>query len=169
MWNDTDEPIAYLITFRTYGTWLHGDRRGSVDRHNNRFGTPKIQENKAWKNHNTRQLTGEPVRLSAKQRRAVRIAIRETCKKRGWVLYAINVRTNHVHVVVASHGRKSSIFLNAFKANATRSMRETGLWPYDHSPWVDKGSKRKLWNDRDLNHACSYVEYEQGEDLPEEY
>ena len=24
-------PLAYLITFNTYGTWLHGDRRGSVD------------------------------------------------------------------------------------------------------------------------------------------
>ncbi len=25
-------PLAYLITFRTYGTWLHGDPRGSMDR-----------------------------------------------------------------------------------------------------------------------------------------
>jgi len=25
-------PLAYLITFRSYGTWLHGDERGSVDR-----------------------------------------------------------------------------------------------------------------------------------------
>jgi len=47
-------------------------------------------------------------------------------------------------------------------------MREAGLWPYDHSPWVDKGSKRKLWNEKDINSACNYVEYEQGEDLAEE-
>jgi hypothetical protein len=32
MWNDTDIPLAYLITFRCYGTWLHGDKRGSIDR-----------------------------------------------------------------------------------------------------------------------------------------
>ena len=24
-------PLGYLITFRTYGTWLHGDKRGSVN------------------------------------------------------------------------------------------------------------------------------------------
>src|SRR6185369_556860 len=30
MWNDTDIPLAYLITFRSYGTWLHGDDRGSI-------------------------------------------------------------------------------------------------------------------------------------------
>ena len=32
MWNDTDIPLAYLISFRCYGTWLHGDERGSIDR-----------------------------------------------------------------------------------------------------------------------------------------
>ena len=30
VWNDTDTPLAYLITFRSYGTWLHGDERGST-------------------------------------------------------------------------------------------------------------------------------------------
>jgi hypothetical protein len=32
MWNDTDTPLAYFISFRTYGTWLIGDSRGSIDR-----------------------------------------------------------------------------------------------------------------------------------------
>ncbi len=25
-------PIAYLLTFRTFGTWLHGDERGALQR-----------------------------------------------------------------------------------------------------------------------------------------
>ena len=29
-------PLAYLITWTTYGTWLHGDDRGSFD-HNGDF------------------------------------------------------------------------------------------------------------------------------------
>jgi hypothetical protein len=28
-------PLAYLITLRTFGTWLHGDERGSVSRKRN--------------------------------------------------------------------------------------------------------------------------------------
>jgi len=32
MWNDTDLPLAHLITFRCYGTWRYGDERGSIDR-----------------------------------------------------------------------------------------------------------------------------------------
>jgi hypothetical protein len=38
-------PLAYLITFRAYGTWLHGDSRGSVDRFHNRYGVPLIPAN----------------------------------------------------------------------------------------------------------------------------
>ena len=24
-WDDNEYPLTYLITFRTYGTWLHGE------------------------------------------------------------------------------------------------------------------------------------------------
>lgn len=167
MWNDTDEPIAYLITFRTYGTWLHGDERGSVDRFNNKFGAPRIPHNQPWKKHNENEMIGEPVLLDSKQRSEIKAAIKETCDHRNWRLYALAVRTNHVHVVVAAHGRKPGIFLNAFKANSTRRMSESACWPYDYSPWVDKGSKRKLWNDSHIANACDYVEFGQGLPLPE--
>jgi len=40
MWNDTEIPLAVFFTFRTYGTWLHGDERGSIDRNNNLYGVP---------------------------------------------------------------------------------------------------------------------------------
>jgi len=40
-------PLAYLITIRSYGTWLHGDERGSMDRREyNRYGEPKIAASK---------------------------------------------------------------------------------------------------------------------------
>ena len=43
--DDNEFPLAYLITFRCYGTWLHGDERGSMDRTHNVFGAPKIAAN----------------------------------------------------------------------------------------------------------------------------
>ena len=42
MWNDTDIPLGYLITFRCYGTWLHGDERGAIDRLHNRYKSPYL-------------------------------------------------------------------------------------------------------------------------------
>lgn len=100
MWNDTDTPLAYLITFRCLGTWLHGDQRGSIDRFHNRYKSPYLQANRRW-HHNVRALEGEPVVLSASQRRSVDRAFRETCDFRKWHLHALNVRTNHVHAVVS--------------------------------------------------------------------
>jgi len=94
------------------------------------------------------------------------VAIRETCKTRKWRLWAINVRTNHLHSVVTAT-RDPDTVLNAFKANATRKMKGSGCWQSGNTPWVKNGSKRRLWNEHDLIEAMVYVEYEQGEPLPQ--
>jgi REP element-mobilizing transposase RayT len=167
MWNDTDIPLAYLITFRTYGTWLHGDERGSVDREHNRYRSPYASSNQNRKQHNRTILKGEPVVLNVAQRASVEKAIRDTCVHRKWRLHAFSVRTNHVHTVVSIGVKKPELALNAFKANATRQMREDGCWRMAHSPWVDRGSKRHLWNERSLEQAINYVLHGQGEELPE--
>ncbi len=167
MWNDTDRPLALLITFRSRGTWLHGDSRGSIDRHHNVYGSPRIKVNADWEKYNSKEMKGEPAYLHAARREAVEEAIRETCKFRAWPLYALNVRTNHVHTVVAPGGKEPHLVLHALKANATRKMRESGRWPFPYSPWVDKGSNRRLWNERHIEGAVNYVLYGQGNDLPE--
>src|SRR6185436_5995249 len=101
MWNDTDTPLAFFfISFRAYGTWLHGDSRGSIDRFRNRFRTPYIPPNDKWQHHTEQRLKAKPLILKARHRRSVEAAIRETCNIRKWLLRAINVRTNHVHTVV---------------------------------------------------------------------
>jgi REP element-mobilizing transposase RayT len=167
MWNDTDVPLAYLITFRSYGTWLHGDQRGSIDREHNRYGGPFAPANVNRRRHNKSLLKGEPVWLDTARRNSIEKAIKETCVHRKWELRAFSVRTNHVHSVVSANSRGSEIVLNAFKANATRQMREDGCWQKSYSPWVDKGSTRNLWNERSVARALDYVINGQGEDLPE--
>jgi len=167
MWNETDTPLAYFISFRTYGSWLHGDTRGSIDRFQNKYRSPYISPNVKWNDQNMRRLKAPPVSLGAKQRTAIKAAIRETCEIRKWSLEAINVRTNHVHTVVSASKKKPEIVLNAFKANATRRLREDRLWTHSFSPWADRGSKRRLWNEQSVQRAIDYVLYGQGEDLPD--
>ena len=167
MWNDTDTPLAYFISFRTYGTWLHGDRRGSIDRFHNRYRSPYMPPNEKWRRYNEKRLKVPPLILNAKQRHAIESAIRETCQIRKWSLYAMNIRTNHVHTVVSASQKKPSLVINAFKANATRQLREEGSWRHPFSPWADKGSKRRLWNERSVARAIDYVLNGQGDDLPD--
>ena len=167
MWNDTDIPLAFLITFRSYGTWLHGDERGSVNRFRNQYKSARLPPEEKWLQINTQRLNQEIVVLDAAQRQCVETTARETCEIRKWHLFAINVRTNHVHAVVSIGEKKPEIALNAFKANATRRMRESGCWQNTVSPWSDKGSQRYLWNEESIARAIDYVINGQGDDLPD--
>src|SRR6266850_3448844 len=88
--DDNEFPLAHLITFRCYGTWLHGDDRGSVDTSHNHYKTPYALPNQGRHQHNLGTLKGEPVLLNADQRASVEAAIRETCTIRKWPLHALN-------------------------------------------------------------------------------
>ncbi|NNF00064.1 MAG: hypothetical protein HKN25_13665 [Pyrinomonadaceae bacterium] len=126
-----------------------------------------MAENKGLAEFNKKQLKGSPVTLNARQRIAVGEAIEEVCEYRKWILRAINVRTNHVHILVSIGVESPSKALNSFKAYATRKMREKGFWENNYSPWSNKGSKRYLWNERSIETAANYVENGQGGELPD--
>src|SRR5262245_36731436 len=93
-------PIAYLLTFRTFGSWLHGDDRGSIERsRNNRFKTIRRDVNVPLKDKMMSALNQHAVNLSDGQRKLVSRAIEEVCKHRKYDLHALNVRSNHAHAV----------------------------------------------------------------------
>ena len=52
--------MDYFLTFRTYGTWLHGDERGSVDRKHNQFGEPLLLPSPDWQQSNIAQMKSAP-------------------------------------------------------------------------------------------------------------
>jgi len=163
--DDNEFPLAYLISFRTYGTWVHGDNRGSTSRRQNRYGTPRIAPNRGLQEVELKQLKHPPIRLDIKRRPVVEQAVREVCTKRGYWLRAINVRTNHVHSVVSAAVKPEPI-LQAFQAYATRKLRQAGLLPTEGRTWSRHGSTPYLWKERHVERAIDYVVNGQGEDLP---
>ncbi|MDI1241060.1 MAG: hypothetical protein PSX80_03965 [bacterium] len=165
MWNDRELPLAYFITFRTFGTWLHGDPRGSTSRHRNRYKSKHLPGTPEWIATNQKRMNREPLILNKLQRDCIEASIKHTCTNRGWELYAANARTNHIHSVANIGVAKPFIALNAFKANATRSLRETGLYRSYETPWADKGSECWLWTRAELDRAVDYVLYSQGDDF----
>jgi REP element-mobilizing transposase RayT len=138
-----------------------------VDRFHNQYGSPHLSADDDRRQYNARQLNQPPVILDPNQRVSVERAIRETCDVRKWTLRAVNARTNHVHVVVSTEAKRPDRALNAFKANATRQLRQDGEWPHPHSPWSDGGSKRYLWTEVGLERAIDYVLNGQDGPLPE--
>ena len=159
------QPLAYFITFTCYGTWLHGDDRGSMDRRfYNRHGSPKIAPDAEKVSTKSRMLKFSPFVLGAKERHVVKDAIKETCRIRGYVLHALNVRSNHVHLVTGNSGEPERI-MNAFKANATRALRSAGLLGEDDKAWSRHGSTKYLWTVAEITNVVEYVLYSQGDEL----
>lgn len=164
-YDDNEFPLGYLISFRIYGTWLHGDERGSFSRKQNKYGAPRIAPKPGLQNAERNQLKHPPAKLDGRRRPVVQNAIREVCEHRGYSLLAINVRTNHVHTVVSAAVKPEPI-LQAFQAYATRKLRKAGLLSRDVKPWSRHGSTRYLWKERHVDKAIDYVLYGQGDDLP---
>src|SRR5215208_5502449 len=90
----SDYPLAYFLTWTTYGTWLPGDDRGWTKRGKGQQ-LPDFYRMFA----SALRMTEDAIVLSPQQRLAVEETIREHCRIRGWTLHAVNCRTNHVHVV----------------------------------------------------------------------
>jgi REP element-mobilizing transposase RayT len=162
--DDNEFPLAYLITFRCYGTWVHGDNRGSMDRKHNVYGTPKIAPNKSLQSSDLKQLKHPPVTLDARKRSIVEQAVKDVCEHRQHILRVMSVRTNHAHVVVTAAREPESI-LEAFKSYSTRALRIAKVISQTLKPWIRHGSTVYLWKERDVAKAIEYVALGQGDDL----
>jgi REP element-mobilizing transposase RayT len=158
-------PLAYLITIRAYGTFLHGDD-SAVDRHgHNIFGTPlRPQNSDLGRIMKTNMLT-TPVIFTGDQCKIIEQAIKEVCTHRHYELWAVNARTNHAHAVVSAHSKPETI-ADAFKSYSTRRLREARLIGPSLHPWARGRSRRYLWKPQHVARAIEYVRFGQGEDIP---
>jgi REP element-mobilizing transposase RayT len=155
-------PIAYLITFTTYGTWLHGDTRGSVGKENNQYGSAYMESSPALYRKEQRNLKNQPVTLSSKQRDIVLQAILKVCKYKGWFAHAVHVRSNHAHIVVSGE-KKPEEMMVSFKTYATRALRNNkNTSKRTIKYWTRHGSTKYLWTKKSLANAIMYVKNEQG-------
>lgn len=163
---DNSYPLAYLITIRCYGTWLHGDERASVDRNKfNKYGQHKMPAKAGLAAKELSALRSAPVKFNAAARKAIEDSIKEVCKFRDYLLLAVNVRSNHVHIVVTTTC-KPEVAMNGFKSYATRRLRKETLFTADEKIWSRHGSTRYLWMENHIESAIDYVLYGQGDELP---
>jgi REP element-mobilizing transposase RayT len=158
------EPLAYFITFRCYGTWLPGDERGWTDRPVGMRDVP-LRSGHPGLHATAQAATAERAFvLERPLRTVVDMAIRDVCAHRGWKLHALNVRTNHVHLVVSAASAPEQA-MTSLKAWSTRRLREAALVTRTTKVWSRHGSTRYLWRVDQIEAAVSYVLEEQGKNL----
>ena len=117
-----DDPIAYFITWTVYGTHLQGDERGwRRRRKGNQLPQLRLAQ---WR---CERLKHDVMLLTAGQRAIVEAECGRHCDHRGWRLWEINARSNHVHVVVTADGVSGKTVRDQLKANCTRALREHSM------------------------------------------
>ncbi len=94
--------------------------------------------------------------LGPHDRNAVEIACRSHCEFRRWKLLAVNVRTNHVHVV-AVVDIAPQMARDQLKANATQGLRRQVQPLIRDRTWTRGGDCHVLDTDDAVKAAGKYV------------
>jgi hypothetical protein len=158
------EALAYFLTWPTYGTWLPGDERGWLRyRHGMQLPDPILEREVAAR------MTEDACRLDQDQRRLVETTVGDHCRVRGWTLYAVNCRSNHVHVVVAGNRHPKEI-REQLKAWCTRRLKDLELERQRARParlvpsqtmrqnwWAERGSGFYINDEEGLEQIVHYV------------
>jgi REP element-mobilizing transposase RayT len=153
--------MLYLLTFTCYGSHLPGDDRGSFD-HVRQGERRSISPDPGLESYGRQKMRQAKYLLSSPESRIlVRDAIVDVCKFRCWILYALHVRTNHVHGIVDAEASPSRIF-NDWKAYATRALRDAGISGPNRIHWTHGGGLRTIQTPVGLTRAMHYVLHGQG-------
>ena len=152
--------LAYHIIWTTYGTWLPGDARGWIDDFIAGIRPPDPERELFAK----RAMSEDEVVLDAKQRALVEATIRRHCEVRGWQIHALNVRSNHIHLVVTAD-RKGEQVRDQLKAWCSRKLSNAaGLTDKvakkaGRRHWFTEGGDcREIGDETYLANAIRYVE-----------
>jgi REP element-mobilizing transposase RayT len=158
-----DDPLAFFLTWTTYGSWLPGDERGWVDKPGQFRAPDPRQESAALVRMTDGELTLDP-----QQREVVEATIAEHCRIRGWQLHIAACRRQHVHVVLTAVDCGPDDVLDQLKAWCTRRLKElrrARLKPGVREKWwTQRGSRRRLYTEDSVAAAIRYVR--EGQDEP---
>ena len=151
------EPLAYFLTWTTYGTWLPGDQRGWIDKHDAGADRPVQSADTQKEALAASRLKEPPVVLETRARQDVASAIVEVCRFRSWPIHAARVLSNHVHVVVTAAEVHPDRVEATFKAYGTRRLKH--LYPATTRKhwWTEGASTRYLNDEASLLRAVQYV------------
>jgi REP element-mobilizing transposase RayT len=147
---------AYHITWGTYGTRLHGDPRGTVDRQHNEFATPVLGfDGHRWEREKD-NLNFPPVVLTHDQMCLVEELIPIICERDHWIYRTCAAGPDHVHVVLTSE-HDSETIRRLLKRWLSQEMSKRFPLPKGAVWWAECGSIRWIDSEGYYKNAKDYV------------
>ncbi len=149
-------PLAYFITIGTYGTRLHGDPRGTVDRENHTPGDPFLAADPARSSFDAGSMSSAPTRLDSAQQELVESIVPQLADELGWTCHVVSAAPNHVHALISAepHGH---VVRRLLKRRLSQALSDR--WPVRPAAtwWAEGGSVKWIWNPASLRAACEYI------------
>ena len=149
-------PLAYHITFGTYGTRLHGDERGTVDRKMNLPGEPIIGKVEDWERLEQAKLRFMPRWFSLGQRQLVESLVPNICERGGWQLHACACGTDHVHNLLTAQA-EGDVVRKLLKRWLGQALSKHLPLQSDETFWAECGSVKWVWTGHYKARASKYV------------
>ena len=152
--------LAFHITWGTYGTRLHGDRRGTVDRTHNEYGQPVLKyDEHRWEREKS-MMKFPPVVFSRSEMIIVESLLPQICQQGGWTHRVGAAGPDHVHEILTSRNDPETIrrlfkrWLGQTLSKRLRALPQGATW------WAECGSIRWIFEeDGDyFDKATRYVE-----------
>jgi REP element-mobilizing transposase RayT len=149
-------PLAYHITFGTYGTRLHGDERGTVDRRTNQPGDPIIGRADDWQRMERARLNFSPRVFTVHDMILVERLLPTVCTRGGWDLHAGAAGPDHVHAVLTANADGEAV-RKWLKRWLGQSLAQHIPLLDGETFWAECGSVKWIWTDDYLVQATDYV------------
>jgi hypothetical protein len=156
----------WFFTWRTYGTWLPGrsgfvgyyhdpDGRRVID---NMPGEPTTGAIPPLERHAEGIMQGEPLFLNRLHAETLLHQFHETAAYRSWVIGAVAILANHVHIAFGVPGDPDpSDMLRDWKSYGSRALNRTFGRPQAPRWWADGGSKEPLRGEQNWIGALCYT------------
>lgn len=168
--------LGFHITWGTYGTRLHGDPRGTVDRTHNELGTPVLGfDEHRWEREKS-FVKFPPVIFTREQMIFIEDMLPLICERGGWTHITGAAGPDHVHEILQTKNDPETIrrllkrwlgqeLTNRYKSEPDFPRSSEPDRPPSSEPgrprsgtwWAECGSIKWIDNERYLKNATRYV------------
>ncbi len=137
-----------MVTWTAYGSWLQGDRRKYVK------DGQILNPNPSLETKNKENMKYPKVSLNAPQKEIIEKAIIEESAGLNQKIYAIAVRSNHIHLVTDCNFISAASAVSHYKNAARLAVESNG---FVGRLWTKGFSVRYCFDEDQLNKVIQYV------------
>jgi REP element-mobilizing transposase RayT len=141
--------LGYHITWTTYGTWLQGDERRYVK------DGKILPADEALLQSNQKLQVQDTVKLSKLQQEIARQAIMKQAELLKQQIYALAVKSNHIHIVAEYIPQPIAKIVAYYKSAARLALKTVGC---DGKVWTAGYDKRFCFDKETLERKIRYVQ-----------